>query len=435
MSRRWLVIIAALMFWPSAVSAHDVPDRVKIDVFVKPENDHLLILVRMPANALIDFLLPTLPDGNWVDLANADSVAAAGANVWIADMLSLYEGGTALARPHVLAVRISRVNDPSFSTFQDALTRVHGSPLPIDTLVLQDQVTVDALLQTPVNSVDSSFSFEPRFARLGVVVDTSVTFLPPAGGIRQFRYQDDPEAFELDPGRGRAIRRFLNAGFAHYFGQTDYLLLALCVALVFPRPRLLLPFVVALGCAESLVLIAALELMPSLPWLRVVGGVLIAATIVYTGIEAIIAGNGRRVGLAIGVGLVLGCGFWFGLQPLLQFGGTHALASSLAFNIGVVTAELATMALLVAAVQMVLRLSRAPRAAVTIAAAIAIHIAWRRMLDRADALALVQVQAPAVSPAQLAVIGAVAIAALAGSAHVLRRRDQGTAVGSATPTL
>src|ERR1700676_2877575 len=357
MSRRWLVIIAALMFWPSAVSAHDVPDRVKIDVFVKPENDHLLILVRMPANALIDFLLPTLPDGNWVDLANADSVAAAGANVWIADMLSLYEGGTALARPHVLAVRISRVNDPSFSTFQDALTRVRGSPLPIDTLVLQVQVTVDALLQTSAHSVDSSFSFEPRFARLGVVVDTSVTFLPPAGGIRQFRYQDDPETFELDPGRGRAIRRFLNAGFAHYFGQTDYLLLALCVALVFPRPRLLLPFVVALGCAESLVLIA---------------------------------GNGQRVGLAIGVGLVLGCGFWFGLQPLLQFGGTHALASSLAFNLGVVSAELATMSLLVAAVQMVLRLSRAPRAAVTIAAAIAIHIAWRRMLDRADALALVQ---------------------------------------------
>jgi hypothetical protein len=309
---------------------------------------------------------------------------------------------------------------------------VHGGPIPVDTLVLQDQVTVDALLETPVNSVDSSFSLEPRFARLGVVVDTSVTFLPPGGGIRQFRYQDDPETFELDPGRGRAIRRFWNAGFAHYFGQTDYLLLALCVALVFPRPRVILPFVVALGCAESLVLIASLELMPSLPWLRVIGGVLTAATIVYTGIEAIIAGNGKRVGLAIGVGLVLGWSFWFGLQPLLQFGGTHALASGLSFDLGVVTAELATMALLVAAVQMMRRLSRAPRAAVTIAAAIAIHIAWRRLLDRADALALVQIQAPAVSPALLALIGAVAITAVAGSAHVLRRGNRGAVVGSST---
>src|ERR1700674_800983 len=169
------------------------------------------------AIALIDFLLPTLPDGNWVDLKNADSTAAAGANVWIADMLSLYEGGNALARPHVLAVRLSRVNDPSFSTFQDALNRVNGAPLPIDTFVLQDQVTVDALLQTPINAVDSTFSFEPRFARLGLVVDTTLAFLPPGGGIRKFQYQDDPETFDLDPGRGHAITRFGRAGLAYSF--------------------------------------------------------------------------------------------------------------------------------------------------------------------------------------------------------------------------
>src|ERR1700686_1225598 len=104
MTRLWLAILAALMFLPSAVSAHEDPDRVKIAVFIKPENGRLLILVRLPANALIDFLLPTLPNGNWLDLANADSVAAAGTNVWIADMLSLHEVETALARPNVLAV-------------------------------------------------------------------------------------------------------------------------------------------------------------------------------------------------------------------------------------------------------------------------------------------------------------------------------------------
>jgi hypothetical protein len=431
MTRLVVAIIAALMIWPSAVSAHDVPDRVKIAVFVKPENGRLSILVRMPANALIDFLLPTLPDGNWVDLKNADSTAVAGANVWIADMLSLYEDGNALARPQVLAVRLSRVNDPSFTTFQDALNRVNGAPLPIDTFVLQDQVTVDALLQTPVNSVDSSFSFEPRFARLGVVVDTTVGFLPPGGGIRRFQYQDDPETFELDPGRGHALTRFVRAGVAHYFGDTDYLLVTLCVALLFTRFRLLLPFAVALTCAESLVLIASLELLSSAPWMRVVSGVLLAATAVFMGIEAIIAGNGKRVRLAVGAGLILGWGFWLGLQPLVQFGGTHPLASGLAFNLGVVTGELVTLAVLMATAQAVLRLSRVPSAAVTIAAAIAIHISWRRMLDRADALALVPVKAPAVDPVMLAWIGAAAIAALAGSAYVLRRGNHGRVAGSA----
>jgi hypothetical protein len=432
MTRRWLPILAALMFWPSALSAHEVPDRVKIAVFVRPEHGRLLILVRMPANALIDFLLPTLPDGNWLDLKNADSTAAAGANVWIADLLSLFEDGTALAKPQVLAVRISRVNDPSFSSFQDALDRVNGPPLPIDTLVLQDQVTVDALLQTPIHSAGSSFSFEPRFARLGVVVDTTVAFLPPRGGIRQFQYQNDPETFELDSGRGQAITRFMKAGCAHYFDETDYLLFALCVALAFRRLRMLLPFVVTLACAESLVLIASLELMPPVSWLRVVSGVLIAATTVYMGIEAIIAGNHQRVGLAIGAGLILGCGFWGGLQPVLEFGGTHPLASGLAFNLGVVAGELVTLMFLGAAVQLVERLSRAPRAAVTIAAAVVIHTSWRRLLDRADALALVQVKTPAFNPAMLAVIGTVTIATLAGSAYVLRRGNHSRLAGSGT---
>src|SRR5207248_5087290 len=139
-------LLAALVLWPSIVSAHEVPDRVQVGVFLKPEQGRMLMLVRMPANALIDFLLPTLAGGNWLDLTKADAVAAEGARVWIADMLSIDENGTALTRPRILAVRLSRVNDPSFSTFQDALNRVNGAPMPADTLVLQEQVTVDTLL-------------------------------------------------------------------------------------------------------------------------------------------------------------------------------------------------------------------------------------------------------------------------------------------------
>src|SRR6185436_16122295 len=161
--------LAALLSWTSIMSAHEVPDRVQIGVFLKPEQRRMLMLVRMPANALIDFLLPTLEGGNWLDLANADAVAAEGARVWIADMLSIYENGAALPKPQLLAVRLSRTNDPSFATFQDALNRVKGAPLPADTLVLQEEVTVDALLEAPIASMQSRFSFEPRFARLGVV--------------------------------------------------------------------------------------------------------------------------------------------------------------------------------------------------------------------------------------------------------------------------
>src|ERR1700722_2347843 len=91
MKRAAIAILAALILWPSATSAHDVPDNVSISAFLKPENGRMLILVRMPANALIDFIFPTLSDGNWLDLKNINGLPQDGAKVWIADLLSIYE--------------------------------------------------------------------------------------------------------------------------------------------------------------------------------------------------------------------------------------------------------------------------------------------------------------------------------------------------------
>lgn len=423
MKRLWLALLAALVSWTSIMSAHEVPDRVQIGVFLKPEQGRMLMLVRMPANALIDFLLPTLEGGNWLDLANADAVAAEGASVWIADMLSIYENGAALPKPQLLAVRLSRTNDPSFATFQDALNRVKGAPLPADTLVLQEGVTVDALLEAPITSMHSRFSFEPRFARLGVVVDTSLTFLPSSGDVRQFQYQDDPDTFVLDPGLGHSVARFVRAGIAHYFSETDYLLMTLCVALVFRPSRGLLPFALALVAAESLALLGSLEMGSLQPGIRGVVGVLIAATTVYMGIEAIIGGDGKRVGPGIVAGLIAGCGFALGLQPMLQFGGAHTLASGLGFTLGIVSTQLVTLVLLLVAVQVVLTLSRVPRMAIIVASAVAIHISWRTMLERADALALVPLGVPVATPVLAAAIGAAMLSMLAMSAWVRRRQQ------------
>src|ERR1700683_2727804 len=111
MKRAAFAILPALMLWPCAVSAHEVPDDVRLKIFLKPEGDRMLILVRIPANALIDILFPTLPQSDWLDLKQIDGFAAAGAKVWVADLLSVSEGDNALPEPQVLAVRMSRSND------------------------------------------------------------------------------------------------------------------------------------------------------------------------------------------------------------------------------------------------------------------------------------------------------------------------------------
>ena len=105
-------------------------------------------------------------------------------------------------------------------------------------------------------------------------------------------------------------------------------------------------------------------------------------------------------GLALGIvaGLIVGCGFALGLQPMLQFGGAHSLASGLGFTLGIVITELVTLGLLLVAVQVVLKLSRVPRMTIIVASAVAIHISWRTMLERADALALVPLGVPVATP-------------------------------------
>jgi hypothetical protein len=386
-----LLLLTASVLWPGAAAAHDVPDLVKIAVFVKPERDHLSILVRMPANALIDFLFPTLADSNWVDLAHADSVAAEGARVWIADLLTLSQHGRARAEPRILAVHLSRVNDPSFRSFPDALARITGPPLPPDTLVLQDQLTVDTLLQTPIVPDNAAISFAPRFARLGVVVETTLTMVTPEGTLRRFQYQGDPEPFELNPGVPHAFARFTREGASHYLGDVQYLLFAACAALVFRRARLLVTFLSSLVLAESATVLLAIGAMPLLVWIPAVSGVLAAAATIYLAIEAIVAPDDSRPELAVGTGFVMGCALWAGLQPTLQFGGSHSVAAGAGFALGAVAAEGIVVVGAATALRAMLSASRAQRAVLVIAAAFAIHVSWRRMLEGIDTFFLMPV--------------------------------------------
>jgi hypothetical protein len=225
--------------------------------------------------------------------------------------------------------------------------------------------------------------------------------------VREFRYQSDPPPFELDAGGLSAVKRFMNSGFDHFFAETDYLLLALCIALVFRSVKASLPFAAVLITAQSLALLIALS-TPTSIWLRGICGTAIAAGIVYMGIEAILAGAGRRIPLALSVGTVFGYGFWIGLQPIIQFGGAHDLLAGIGFTCGVIAAELLTLMLCAIVVRLLFSFSRAQRGLTIVVAGAVIHVAWRSLLDRADALAIVPLESRGVDSTTLA-LSAVAI--------------------------
>jgi hypothetical protein len=426
MKRLILLALAPLLLWPMSAAGHEVPDDVKIRVFLKPQNRRMLILVRIPANALIDILFPMLPQSDWLDLRQIDGFAAEGAKVWIADLLSIYEGENALAEPDLLAVRISRSNDASFNTFQEALKHINGERLPVHTLLLPDNASVDALLETPIRSMSSDFSFRPNFARVGVRVTTTLDFLPANGGVRQFEYEGDAEAFHLDPTWRQYVGHFIWAGSSHYLGETDYLLFLLCVALVFERFHSLASFLAAFAAAQSAALVFCFAREPSAPWVPLLCGVLMSAAIVYVGVESIVAGafGNKSWPIAVSAGVIFGWGFWFGLQPVIEFGGVHRIASLLAFDGGALAAEFSALTLLAIGVRYLLRFSSYPRAVEIIAASIVVHVAWHRLLDRARTVSLVPSNFPVLKPAAISLMMMAAITLLAAYAYRWWRRDR-----------
>ncbi len=418
--RYWSALLIVLLCG-AAASAHEVPDHVQVTVFLKPDGGRMRMLVRMPANALIDFTLPTLAQSNWIDLNQADETATSAAQVWIADMLSVFENGQAVPTPQVTAVRISRVNDPSFASFDSAFARVTGSRLQAGTLAQQEQVTVDALLESPIHSPDSSFSFQPRFAWLGIVVDTAVTYLSPRGAVRQFQYRGDPERFMLDPDAGSVLSRFARTGLLQTASDTDHLLLALCLALAIGGFRKLVPFASVLVITEILLTLAALRVTTA-DWVRVLAGVLMAMTTVYAGLDAIVArGERSRPLLAALTGLVLGVSLSVALQPLLQFGGPYRVAAAVGFMAGSATGQVVALLVVLGAASLVGRVSRAPRAVTIVVAAVAVHVAWRHLLERSDGFALAAVNLPTLTPAATASVLIVAVSGVAAVAYARNR--------------
>jgi hypothetical protein len=390
-------MVAALVFvLPSGPAAHEIPNDVTVQTFLKPEGQRLHLLVRVPLSAMLDVDYPKRGQG-FVDLARADAWLRDAATLWIADNLELHEGDTRLPYPQVVDVRASLASDPSFRSYEEALAHVTGPRLPNGTDFVWNQGLLDVLFEYPIQSDRSEFSIQPKFARLGIRTVTVLRFLPPGGAVRAFEFAGDPGLVRLDPRWYQASLWFIRTGFLHILDGTDHLLFLFCLVIPFRRFRALVPVVTAFTVAHSVTLIAsAYDLAPDALWFPPLIETLIAMSIVYMALENIVGGNlKRRWMITFGFGLVHGFGFSFALRQTLQFAGSHLLTSLLSFNVGVELGQLLVLLLLIPTLELLFRFVVAERIGTIILSALIAHTGWHWMTERAGRLSQYQFQWPA----------------------------------------
>ena len=402
----WVVLGSAVP------AAHDIPNDVTIQTFLKPEGPRLRLVVRVPLQAMRDMDYPK-PRGatntDLMDLARADATLRDAATLWISDYLDLYENGDRLPPPRVVSVRAALQSDKSFASYDEAIAHLTAPDQPETTEFFWSQGLLDVLFEYPIRSDQSRFSIEPRLARLGLRTLTILRFLPPGGAVRGFEFNGDPGLVRLDPTWRQTVATFVLRGLRGLLGGTDHLLFVICLAIPFRRVRSLAAVVTAFTAAHSLALIAsAYNLAPDALWFPPLIDTLIAVSIVYLALENIVSAVPsssalkRRWLATFGFGLAHGVGFAYALRPALQLAGSHRLTSVLSFNLGVELGQLVVLALLLPALALLFRYAVAERIGTIVLSALAGHTGWHWMGERYDLLRKFRFEWPAIDAAFLA---------------------------------
>ena len=410
--------LAGLVAGSLPAAAHDIPDRISMHAFAKPEGTRLHLLVRVPLTLLLNINLPKRGPG-YLDLAHVDGPLATAAEA-VARDFEVRADGVRLEHVRVVG-RISPSSDRAFESYDRALALIEGPKLPENTDVFWNQGFFDVHLEYPIESDLAEFTLAVHTGQgLGNRLVVDVHFLPPDGGERIYVVNGGAGPLSLDPRWYQAAWFFVGSGIHHILGGIDHLLFLVCLVLPFRRLGWdLVGVVTAFTVAHSVTLLAAAYgLVPSAGWFPPLVETLIAASIVYMAIENVLAPNLSRRWLVTGLfGLVHGFGFSFVLAEELQFAGSHLLLSLLAFNVGVEVGQLMVLVVLLPVLAWIGRRPVAARYAPIVVSVLVGHTAWHWMIERGEVLTQVPWPEPDVD---LVVAAARVLAAVLVAAGVVR---------------
>jgi hypothetical protein len=388
-------LLLGLLLFPTLIQAHDIPSRVTVYAFVKPEGNQLTALLRVPMEAFSEISFPLRGPG-YLQFSEAEFSLNDAARVYITDSIHFFENGEELNDKELVATRVSLPSDRSFTRFEDAMENVLSPPLEDSVDLFWRQGVLDVLVTYKISSEQSDFSMNPEIGTLSNQTTTVLRFLVPGGAERVFNYLGNPGLVNLDPRWHQAALRFVYMGFNHILDGIDHLLFLFCLVIPLRSIRVLIPVVTSFTIAHSITLISsAFGIMPNSLWFPPLIEVLIALSIVYMAFENIVGAKlEHRWMLSFGFGLVHGFGFSFVFSDTLQFAGGHLFSSLLAFNVGVELGQILVLILVIPLLNILFRFFVRERAGTILLSALLAHSAWHWMLERGELLNQFQMQMP-----------------------------------------
>ncbi|MCH8173557.1 MAG: HupE/UreJ family protein [Proteobacteria bacterium] len=392
-TRVWLVL--GLFLWSSLTQAHDIPSRVTVHAFVKPEGNQLTALLRIPMEAFSEISFPLRGPG-YLQFSEAEFSLNDAARIYITESMHFFENGEELTEKELIATRVSLPSNRSFTSFEEALENVMSPPLDDSVDLFWRQGVLDVLVRYPIASEQSDFSVNPELGTLSNQTTTVLRFLVPGGAERIFNYLGNPGLVILDPRWHQAALRFVDMGFNHILDGLDHLLFLFCLVIPLRSIRALIPVVTSFTVAHSITLISsAFGMAPSALWFPPLIETLIALSIVYMAFENIVGAKlEHRWMLSFGFGLVHGFGFSFVFSDTLQFAGGHLFTSLLAFNVGVELGQILVLILVIPLLNILFKFFVKERVGTILLSALLAHSAWHWMLERGFVLNQYQIQMP-----------------------------------------
>ena len=388
--RGWNWFFAGLLIalFAPMLQAHEVPNDVKIQAFLRVQDDRLNLLIRVPMDAMREVEFPLRGPG-YLDFPKLEPALRQAATLWLSDKIRVWEGGRLLGTPVIQNVRISLPSDTAFARFDTASAHLQRGHAPLAGDLVWHQQFMDVAFEYATSSAQSRFKVHFELDRLGLDVITVLRFLLPGGTERAYELHGNAGVVELDPSFWGAALRFFSSGFGHILSGLDHVLFLACLLLATRSLYPILVMATSFTVGHSVTLIASVfGIVPSGLWFAPWVESAIAASVFYMALENILRSQSRskprgRWLLCAAFGMIHGFGFSFALKESLQFAGDHLTLSLLSFNLGVEAGQIVLLLVGVPALRGLLG-ARSDRIGTLLLSALIAHTAWHWTVTRAE---------------------------------------------------